>query len=106
MNPKQMQKMMAQLGIKNVDIPATRVVIEKPDGQIIINKPSVTLIEMQGQKSFQIAGTVTEEAAAAFSEEDVRMVQAQTGATKEAAEAALKETQGDIAQAILKLGKK
>ena len=38
-----------------------------------------------------------------FSDEDILLVQQQTGATKEKAVAALEETDGEVARAILKL---
>ncbi len=55
MDPKQMASLMKQMGIKNEEIEAERVIIEKADGsKIIVESPSVQAIEMQGQKSFQI----------------------------------------------------
>ena len=39
----------------------------------------------------------------AFSEEDILLVQQQTGVTKERAAAALEEADGEVARAILKL---
>jgi nascent polypeptide-associated complex subunit alpha len=104
MNPKQMSQMMRQMGIKTDEIKAVRVVIEKEDGKLIIDNPSVTQIDMQGQKSYQISGTVREEAASP-SEDDIKLVMESAGCSKEEAEAALKEANGDIAQAILKLKK-
>lgn len=102
-NPRQMQKMMAQMGIKNTEIPAREVIIRKEDGEIIISNPSVTVIEMKGQPPmYQISGDVSERTAL-FKEEDVKLVMEQTGKPREAVEAALTETNGDIAEAILKL---
>jgi nascent polypeptide-associated complex subunit alpha len=104
MNPKQMSQMMRQMGIKTDELKAIRVIIEKEDGKLVIENPSVTQIDMQGQKSFQISGNVREEAAAA-SEDDVKMVMESANCTKEEAEGALKEANGDIAEAIMKLKK-
>ena len=104
MNPKQMQQMMRQMGIKADELKAVRVIIEKEDGKLIIENPSVTQIDMQGQKSFQIAGNVREEAALP-SEDDVKLVMESANSTKEEAESALKEANGDIAEAIMKLKK-
>ena len=62
MDPKQMQKLMKQMGIKSDDIAATKVTIELKDGgRLVIFEPSVVQIEMQGEKSFQIGGKVHEE---------------------------------------------
>ena len=101
MNPKQMQRMMEQMGIKNKEIKAERVVIEKEDGQIIITDPQVVEISMQGQRSFQIAGKVEEKSL--IKEDDVKLIMEKTGASKENAEKALAESNGDIAEAIIKL---
>ncbi len=104
MDPKQMMRMMQQMGIKTTQIAAERVVIEKDDGsKLVVSSPQVVQIDMQGQKSFQITGQVSEQASGA-SEDDVKMVMEQTGASKQQAEEALKET-NDLAEAILKLKK-
>jgi len=100
-NPKQMQKMMEQMGIKSEEINADRVVIEKAGSQIIITEPQIIEIAMKGQRSFQISGRVEEKAL--LKEEDVKLVMEKTGASKEKAELALAECKGDIAEAIMKL---
>ena len=103
MDMRKMGRMMDQLGIKNEDIEASRVVIEKADGsKIIISPASVSKITMQGQDSFQVSGKVSEEAGGP-SEEDVKLVAESTGKSSDEAKAALAETKGDIAAAILKL---
>jgi nascent polypeptide-associated complex subunit alpha len=100
-NPKQMQRMMEQMGIKNQEIKANRVVIEREGSQIIITEPQVVEISMKGQRSFQIAGIVEEKQLTR--EEDVKLIMEKTGASKEKAEQALGECNGDIAEAIIKL---
>ncbi len=102
MDPKKMQAMMKQLGMSQEDIDASRVVIEKSDGKIIIENPSVARISIQGQESFQISGNIREESGFTISEEDVRTVVEKTGATEKQARKTLEETR-DIAEAILKL---
>jgi nascent polypeptide-associated complex subunit alpha len=103
MNPRQMQRMMQQMGIKSEDIKASRVVIEREGENVIIENPQITLIEMQGQKSYQIVGN--ERTESVLGEEDVRMVAEQSGASEEEARKALGEAGGDIAEAIMKLKK-
>lgn len=110
MNPKQMQKIMAQMGIKNSPVDASRVTIEKKDGsKIVVDNPQVTMIEMQGQKTFQVAGNVSEQLEdpqkqpAEQPETDADLVAKQANVSKEQAQKALDESQGDIAQAITKL---
>ncbi len=101
MNPKQMEKMMAQMGIKSRQIAANRVIIESENEKIVISEPQVVEITMQGQKSYQISGKASEEAT--IREEDVKMVMEQTKCTRARAEEALKKSNGDIAQAIMEL---
>ncbi len=102
-DPRQMEKMMRQMGITTTNISAKLVVIETDHERILIKNPQVTEVTMAGQKSYQIAGEVTKEAA--ISEDDVKMVMEQTGATQQDASDALKKTNGDIAEAILLLKK-
>ena len=98
MNPKQMQNLMKQMGIKQIEIPAKEVII-KGDKELVIKNPQVLQIEAQGKKTFQIMGEVEEKT----SSDDIQMIIDQTGASKEQAETALKEADGDLAAAILKL---
>ena len=104
MNPKKMQAMMKQMGISQDEIPATRVTIDKTDGsKIIIENPSVTKIEMQGQETFQIAGEIKEETSeVGISEEDIKTITEKTGCSEEKAREALEKT-GDLAEAILEV---
>lgn len=100
MNPKQMQALFKQLGIKTKEIPAKRVVIDSDEGKIVIENPKVTQIDMKGVLSFQITGDVVEES---FTDEDVKFVMEQTGKSEDEVKTALKETNGDVAEAIIKL---
>ena len=106
MNPRKMQQMMKQLGIQQVDIPATEVIIKTKDKTITITNPSVAKVNMMGQVNFQISGEVHEEEISAvpdISEEDIKTVMEQTGASKLAAKKAIESTKGDLAEAILNL---
>jgi len=104
-NPKQMGRMMKQMGIRNEELDAKEVTITLSDGKkIIFEKPSVQMIEMQGQKTYTISGEAEEEAS--IPEEDVKMVAGQTGKSEEEAKKALEENDGDIAEAISKLSEK
>ncbi|MFH0884314.1 MAG: nascent polypeptide-associated complex protein [Candidatus Micrarchaeota archaeon] len=102
MDPKKMQAMMKQMGIKSEEIDATKVTIETSSGAIIIEQPQVTKITMQGQASFQIAGSVRVEEKS--SSDDIKMVMEQTGCSEDDARDALEKSGGDIAQAIISLG--
>ncbi|MBI2079341.1 nascent polypeptide-associated complex protein [Candidatus Micrarchaeota archaeon] len=103
MDPKQMQRLMKQMGINSREIAAKKVVIETGENNIIITDPQIVEINMQGQKSFQISGNVSVQEQ--LNNEDVKLIIEQTGVTEEEAVAALKESNGDIAAAILKLKK-
>jgi nascent polypeptide-associated complex subunit alpha len=100
-DPKKMQAMMKQMGIKQEEIDALRVIIEKEDGKIIIENPSVAKITMQGTESWQITGEAREEETG-ISEGDVKLVMEKTGKSEKEARAALQRTQ-DLAEAILEL---
>lgn len=103
MDPKQMARMMKQMGIESREIDANKVVIETDSEIIEITSPQVVQIEMQGQKSFQISGNA--ETKAKVGEGDLKIVMEQVNCSREEAEKALKEANGDIAEAILKLQK-
>jgi nascent polypeptide-associated complex subunit alpha len=99
-----MQAMMRQMGIKQEEIEAERVIIESSDRKIIIEQPNVQKIIMQGQESWQITGEAREESKEQLiSEEDVKMVADKSGKSEKEARKALENTNGDIAEAILEL---
>ena len=104
-DPKKMQGMMKKMGIAQEEIPAKRVIIEKQDGNTIINNPAVIKINMQGQTSFQISGEVSEDKGdTSFTNpEDIATVVEKTGCKPEQAKQALEKNKGDIAEAIISL---
>ncbi len=83
------------------------VVIRTPEKEIIIEQPEVAILQVQGQKIYQVAGGKVSEKAAErgfkVSEEDARLVADQTGKSVDEARKALEESQGDLAKAILLL---
>ncbi|MBI3334322.1 nascent polypeptide-associated complex protein [Candidatus Pacearchaeota archaeon] len=100
-NPSQMKALMKQMGLKQEDIEAERVVIEKSDGnRIVISPANVQKITMQGQDSWQVTGEAREETG--IRTEDIRLVMEKTGVSEKDARDALEKT-GDIAEAILSL---
>ena len=101
-----MQQMMKQLGIQQVDIPATEVIIKTENKEIIITHPSVAKVNMMGQETFQISGEVEERELSTtpqISSEDIKMVMEQTGVDQATALKAIEEAEGDLADAILHL---
>ena len=103
MDPKKMQAVMKQLGMKQEEIDASKVIIEKTDkSKIIIENPSVAKITIQGSESFQISGDVTEKDEGIL-EEDIKTVMEKTGYGFKEAKKALEDANGDLAEAILSL---
>jgi nascent polypeptide-associated complex subunit alpha len=104
MNPRQMQQAMRKLGIQQVEIEATEVIIKTPGKDLIIQNPQVSKVNMMGQETFQIVGEVEErERKVEINEDDIKTVAEQTGVSEEEAKKAIEETNGDLAEAILKL---
>jgi nascent polypeptide-associated complex subunit alpha len=101
-NPAKMQSMMKQLGIKQEEIPAERVIIETADENIVIENPKVMKVNMQGNDSFQITGDVKTESKEEFSEEDIKMIIEKTGKSEEEVKESLEKTK-DIAETIMEL---
>ncbi len=101
MNPRQMNKMMQRMGIKQVEIEADEVIIKTSGKNIIIKNPQVSKVNMMGQETFQVVGDISEEAA--ITEEDIKTVAEQAKVSEEDAKKALEETEGDLAEAIVKL---
>ncbi len=103
-NPRQMKMMMKQLGIKSEELNAKRAIFELENSRIIIENPSITAIEQGGQKIFTVTGTPRKEKKETeIPKEDVALVMEQCSVSQNEAINALKESNGDIAEAIKKL---
>ncbi|MEK6914402.1 MAG: nascent polypeptide-associated complex protein [Nanoarchaeota archaeon] len=106
LNPKKMEAMMKQMGINQEEIDAVRVIIEKEDGKIIIENPSVIKIDIQGQENFQVSGDVKEyeeESGKDKFEEDVKILMEKCNCLEEEARNALEKADGDLTEAIMEL---
>lgn len=104
MNSKQMAQAMKRMGIQQTELDAEEVIIKCKDKTIVIKNPSVSSVNMMGQKNYQISGNEEIlEQEAEINEDDIQTVMDQTGATKEIALKMLKITNGDIAEAIMNL---
>jgi len=104
-NPRQMNQMMRRLGIsvKNIDN-VEKIIIQTDSKEYIFENAEVSVMEAQGQKTYQIIGNpIIKERSEDTLKEDIKLVMDQTGKSEEEAKKALKETNGDIAEAILKL---
>lgn len=115
MNPREQKRMMQRMGMNMDSVPDVQQVIIRTAGKdIVIDEPEVAILQVQGQKMYQvIGGQVSEQAQSqrgatavappSFSEEDVQLVSDQTGKSLEKAKEALEECGGDLAKAILLL---
>jgi nascent polypeptide-associated complex subunit alpha len=105
MNPRQMNQMMRRLGInvKNIDN-VERVIIQTDSKEYIFEEAEVTMMEAQGQKTYQIIGKPTIRSRKEETlNDDIQLIIDQTGKSEEEARKALEESKGDIPEAILKL---
>jgi nascent polypeptide-associated complex subunit alpha len=101
-DPKKMQGLMKQMGIKQDEIDAVKVTIETADKKIVFDNPNVVKISMQGNDSWQITGDAREEGLG-ISENDIKLVAEKTGKTMKEAKKALEEANGEVAEAIIAL---
>jgi len=115
MNPREQKRMMQRMGMNmdNVD-DVNQVIIRTTSKDIIIDEPEVAILQVQGQKMYQIIGGQVSEQAPGnltaiapakplFTDEDAQLVADQTGKSLEKAKEALEECGGDLAKAILLL---
>jgi len=89
------------MGINVREMKAKRVIIETEERKYIFNNPAIHVMEVKGEKTYQIAGEP--EIKMKVKEDDIALVMEKTGRSREEAMKALEEADGDIAQAILNL---
>jgi len=102
-NPKQLQKAMKKMGVKQEQIDAEEVIIKTSDKELVIRNPEVSKINMMGQESLQITGDIEERKLEKFDDNDVKTVMEQANCSEEEAKEALKKEGGDLAAAIIDL---
>jgi len=108
-SPREANRMMQRMGMQVEQLDdVTRVIMETPSKRIIIDSPEVATITVQGQTMYQVGGgTMREETAGEQSSaDDAKLVASQAGVSQEEAAAALKQSTGDLAQAIVLLKQK
>jgi len=106
MNPREMQKAMKRLGIKQEEIDASEVIIKTSDKEIVISNPQVSKVNMMGQETFQVMGQAEERPISSepeINEDDIKTVMQQTNASEEEAKEAIAKNDGDLAKAIIAL---
>ncbi|MBS7632569.1 nascent polypeptide-associated complex protein [Candidatus Bathyarchaeota archaeon] len=107
-NPREARRMMQRMGMSMDTLEeVTEVIIRTSGKEIVIAEPEVALLDMQGQKIYQVTGGKISEKPVkrqtTIPEEDARLVADQTGKSIEEARRALEESGGDLAKAILLL---
>ena len=121
-NARQMQMMMRRLGMQTEPVDQVEeVIVRTRDKEHVFRAPEVTILTVQGVRTYQVVGTpeirgrtadaptsaaTTTTAPAAPTgpaEEDIALVMEQAGVEREEALAALDETDGAPAEAILHL---
>jgi len=109
-SPREAKRLMQQMGLKVEEIAdVQQVVIKTLSKDIVINNPQVSIIDIKGERMFQIMGEVLErpvEKKLTVSDEDAHIVAQQSNVSLEEARKALEQTQGDLAQAILLLSQR
>lgn len=110
MSPRNAKRMMQRMGMNMGEMPDVKeVIFRTSDKEIVVENPQVAVLDMQGQKIFQVTGEVneraleTQTAKATIPEEDAQLVADQTGKSMEDAKRALEASDGDLAKAILLL---
>ncbi len=121
-DPRQMQRMMRQLGLTTEPVDGVEeVIVRTRDKEHVFERPEVTILSVQGTRTYQVVGTPTIRprgaggAAAAPSspaapstasgppEEDIELVMGQANVSREEAIEALFVSHGAPAEAILHL---
>ena len=110
MNPRNAKRMMQKMGMNMGEMPDVQeVIFRTSDKEIVVENAQVAVIDMGGQKIFQVTGDVNERALesqtakVSIPEEDAQLVADQTGKSIEDAKRALETSDGDLAKAILLL---
>jgi nascent polypeptide-associated complex subunit alpha len=120
MDSRRARRMMKQMGMNMNELgDIKRVILQGDNKEIVIEGPSVTSINVQGTKMYQVAGgreterkiqasgateaAPVEEEPLVLPEEDILLVAQQANVSMEKARAALENSDGDLAQAIIKL---
>ncbi len=107
-SPREAKRLMKRMGLNMGAMPdVQQVILKTSTKEITIENPEVAVMDMHGQKIFQVTGEkIVEkpiEREIKIPEEDVQLVAQQAKVSVEEARAALEQTKGDLAQAILLL---
>jgi len=106
-SPREFRRLTQRIGLNIEELKGVQeVIIRLMDKELVFSDAKVQVIDAKGEKIYQIFGNpvereLKEEEEVEIKDEDIRLVMDQTGASREEALEALKETGGDLAQAII-----
>ncbi|MHB8567944.1 MAG: nascent polypeptide-associated complex protein [Nitrososphaerales archaeon] len=104
---RQTRRMLERMGVSMDQIEGVEeVIIRTQDKDLVIKGASVSEMKTKGSRFFQVVGDDVEERMREkpkYSQEDVLLVSQQASVPEAKAEQALKDSNGDLAQAILRL---
>lgn len=104
---RQTRRMMERMGVSMDQIDGVEeVIIRTTDKDLVIKKANVSEMTMKGSRMFQVVGEDVEERAREkpkYTREDVLLVAQQANVSEAKAEQALRDTDGDLAQAIMRV---
>ncbi len=116
-DPRQMRLAMKRMGMQTEEIDdVSEVIIRTKTKEYRFERPAVVMVKVQGQQIYQVsgepkvsdAGLTTGTAAMApagpvIAQEDIDLVASQTGCTPDEARQALMQTEGQPADAIIRI---
>jgi len=104
---RQTRRMLEKMGVSMDQIDGVEeVIIRTAEKDLVIKNASVSEMNMKGSRMFQVVGDDVEERMREkpkYTREDVLLVAQQAHVPEAKAEQSLKDTDGDLAQAILRL---
>ncbi len=107
MDNRQNRRMLEKMGINLEEVPdVEEVIIKTKEKELILKKVNVSKIKAKDTEMFQIVAEEIEEIIKEnkeIDEKDIHLVAQQAKVSLETAKIALEESNGDLAQAILKL---
>lgn len=107
LSPREAKRLMQRMGMELEPIEGAKEVVIKLEGRsLVIKEPQVSVVKMAGHAIYQVVGEAVEVMSheePVIPDEDVQLVASQAGVSFEEARNALKESEGDLARAILLL---
>ncbi len=116
-DPRQMRLAMKRMGMQTEEIDdVSEVIIRTKTKEYRFERPAVVMVKVQGQQIYQVSGepkvsdagltagtAATTPAGPVIAQEDIDLVASQTGCTPDEARQALMQTEGQPADAIIRI---